>query len=85
MTCSCDKAKIESAKKAAVKRIAPYACDAEGNPLFYVDSFGFRGPFPGECQECYDAMCEARKKAMAFTHADDCAVNKGDPNGCDCY
>lgn len=56
MSCSCDKNKIEEAKVAAVQRIAPYMCDVNGNRLFYVDSFGYRGPFPGECDECYDRL-----------------------------
>ncbi len=76
MTCTCDKDKIEDAKKRAVRRIAPYECDAEGNKLFYVDSFGYRGPFPGECQECYDAMCAARK---AYFEAENAKYANMDP------
>ena len=63
MSCACDKEMIEDAKRRAVKRIAPYQCDIDGTPLFYVDSFGYRGPFPGECITCYRDMCEKRKAA----------------------
>ncbi len=73
-TCTCDKEMIEDAKRRAVRRIAPYQCDTEGNKLFYVDSFGYRGPFPGECQECYDAMCLARFAVQLNGHAVDCKV-----------
>lgn len=61
-SCSCDKDKIEDAKRRAVRRIAPYMCDEDGTRLFYVDSFGFRGPFPGECKACYDRVVKGMQE-----------------------
>jgi len=60
-TCTCDLEKIKETKLAAVKRVAPYYVDKDGNQLFYIDSFGWRGPYPGESQECYKALVEKMK------------------------
>lgn len=70
--CKCDVDQIKETMEAAVKRNAPYQVDKDGNKLFYVDSFGYRGPIPGECSECYDAMSKARKEANKI------------PEGCTC-
>jgi len=68
MSCTCDVGMIADAKSRAVRRIAPFMCDAEGNQLFFVDSFGMRGPFPGECVECYDAYKAKHIKVTKGTY-----------------
>ena len=70
--CECDIEKIKETVEAVVKRIAPYEADKDGNKLFYCDSFGYRGPIPGETKECYESMSEARKKANSGNKPDDC-------------
>ena len=70
--CQCDIEKISMTMEAAVKRIAPNEVDKDGNRLFYVDSFGWRGPIPGETDECYQAMSKARSEANKI------------PEGCTC-
>ena len=50
--CTCNLSLINEVIDKVVDRKAPYLVDAEGNPLVYVDSFGFRGKFPGESDIC---------------------------------
>ena len=61
--CTCDFEKRQETLDRAEKRVAPFVVDKDGNELFYLDSFGYRGQIPGECDDCYKRMCEARKKA----------------------
>ncbi len=70
--CKCDIDKIKETMNAAVKRIAPYEADKDGNKLFYVDSFGWRGPVPGETSECYESMSKARSAASGGNIPDGC-------------
>lgn len=63
--CQCDIDKIKATVESAVTQRSPHMLDKDGNRLFYVDSFGFRGQIPGECKECYEEMSKARAKAMA--------------------
>jgi hypothetical protein len=70
--CQCDIDKIKETMEAAVSRRAPWEVDKDGNGLFYCDSFGWRGPIPGETDECYQAMSKARSEASKI------------PEGCTC-
>jgi hypothetical protein len=70
--CKCDIDKIKETMEAAVSRRAPWEVDKGGNPLFYCDSFGYRGKIPGETEECYMSMSDARSKASKI------------PEGCTC-
>lgn len=70
--CKCDIDKIKRSMNAAVKRIAPFECDKDGNKLFYVDSFGYRGPVPGETNECYESMSKARSEANSSKIPEGC-------------
>lgn len=53
--CNCNIELMEQIINAVVSknRKPPYECDKDGNPLFYVDSFGYRDLIPGETRECY--------------------------------
>lgn len=70
--CHCDIEKIKTTMNSAVKRVSPWEVDAQGNRLFYVDSFGYRGQIPGESEVCYQAMSKAREEASKI------------PEGCTC-
>jgi len=61
--CACDLEKRQATLDNSEKRVAPFVVDKDGNQLFYIDSFGWRGQIPGECDDCYKRMCEARSKA----------------------
>jgi len=72
--CTC----TDHAKKALVlmrtgkvTQVGRVGMDLEGNRLCTVDSFGFRGPFEGECDPCYKAQVDGYNKAMAATFDDD--------------
>ena len=62
--CKCDIDKIKETMEAAVSRIPPHEVDKDGNKLFYCDSFGYRGPIPGETTECYNSMSKTRSEAQ---------------------
>ncbi len=53
--CTCDQDKIDETVKAAVGYKGHRVVDKDGNVLYTVDSFGFRGQFPGEADACYAA------------------------------
>jgi len=71
--CQCDIEKISMTMEAAVGRSSGFETDKDGNKLFYVDSFGWRGPIPGETTECYEAMSKARSASQTKI-----------PEGCTC-
>jgi hypothetical protein len=73
--CECNIDTIKTTVEAAISRRAPYEVDKDGNKLFYVDSFGYRGPIPGESPECYQAMSKARSEASRASSI---------PKGCTC-
>jgi hypothetical protein len=60
--CTCDVEKRQAIVNSVARRIAPWAVDENGNQLFYVDSFGWRGRIPGECESCYKRLIERLKK-----------------------
>ena len=62
--CQCNIDKIKKTMNAAVARRSPWEVDKDGQALFYCDSFGFRGKIPGETEDCYRAMSDARSKAQ---------------------
>ena len=61
--CACDLEERQSILDRAEKWVTPAIIDKNGNKLFYIDGGGWRGQIPGECDDCYKRMCEARKKA----------------------
>lgn len=63
--CSCDLDLMEEIKKRSIKRKSNgMIIDSEGNELLYVDSFGMRGPIPGESKDCYNALIKQIIKDM---------------------
>jgi hypothetical protein len=62
--CKCDIELMEKTIKSAVGRQSPYEVDKDGNKLFYVDSFGYRGLIPGETKECYKNGARCYLKVM---------------------
>jgi len=54
--CKCNLKLIEDTKNKATVRKSGYYVDKDDNRLFFVDSFGFRGQYPGESNECYKAL-----------------------------
>ena len=58
MMCTCVKRLVAKTKETATRRVGAFLVDAESVPQIYVDSFGFRGKIPGECDECYSKYKE---------------------------
>jgi hypothetical protein len=61
--CTCNLEQRQATVDAAVERKAPWVVDKDGNRLFYVDSFGWRGRIPGECNVCYERLIEKLKES----------------------
>jgi hypothetical protein len=69
--CTCDIKKVEETANAAISRIAPYMVDKDKNKLFYMDSFGMRGPVPGECDLCYETLINKIKESFKAESEDE--------------
>lgn len=59
--CTCDLEKIQQIKDLVAEEKRSFFIDKDSNKLFYVDSFGWRGSYPGECDDCYAALVEKMK------------------------
>ncbi len=56
--CTCDLEKIAEIKSIATERKGSWVVDKDDNRLVYVDSFGWRGRYPGESNDCYHALIQ---------------------------
>lgn len=72
--CACSDHAKECLRKMRSREVSQrgrFGIDLDGNQLCTVDSFGFRGRFDGECDDCYAKQVAGYNKAMASTFDED--------------